>query len=97
MKLASWFPTHPPLVKRAAALAPDLVPKDHDETLSTAGALLIVVILIAIPVGIGFKVIPDMIHTFEAASKAAIMMHGSPSPIGQMQIKPNPQYRLNNQ
>lgn len=52
MKFGSWFASHPPLAKRAAALEPDLAPKNQNETVATAGALLLVVLLILAPFGV---------------------------------------------
>jgi Zn-dependent protease with chaperone function len=53
MKLGGWFSTHPPLAQRIAALAPNLRPAGHSSMVATAGALLMALVLFAVPIGGG--------------------------------------------
>jgi Zn-dependent protease with chaperone function len=96
MKLGSWFATHPPLARRAAALAPELAPR-QDESLSTAGAFLIAVLLAAVPIGFTAWAIPDMFHTIQSIAKMSAALSGAHAvPAGQ-QFKPMPQMQLSPQ
>jgi Zn-dependent protease with chaperone function len=50
MKLGQWFATHPPLAKRVAALAPNLGPEASNSAIATFGALVMALILFAVPI-----------------------------------------------
>jgi Zn-dependent protease with chaperone function len=50
MKLGQWFATHPPLAKRVSALAPNLGPESNNSAVATLGALVMALILFAVPV-----------------------------------------------
>ena len=63
MKLGSWFSTHPHLASRVAALEPTLKAAPESEVGATLGALLLVMLLVAVPVAGTTWVIKDAIQS----------------------------------
>src|SRR5215471_5356476 len=74
MKLGQWFATHPPLAKRVAALAPDLEPAYGNSALATFGALVMVVVLLALPVAGGAFFFKKAIE--DAQNKLSTQLNG---------------------
>lgn len=74
MKLASWFSTHPPLARRVGALLPDLAPKAKSSMGATFFALLMAVVLVAVPVGGGIWVFAKAIE--DARQNIAAQVNG---------------------
>lgn len=65
MKLGTWLMSHPPLVKRVAAIDPGLKPeKTESEMMATVGALLIAALLFFTPVIGGGWFMVKVIHGF---------------------------------
>ena len=103
MKLGSWFESHPPLSRRAAALMPELVPMEHKENLSTLGALFIAALMIAIPLGSAVFVVPKIFETSSTYAKIQSALHKKPPVVDQTplppfhSIKPHNPYPFNGQ
>ena len=67
MKLGSWFGTHPPLVCRAAALEPELVPAGQNGLLSTLGGIVLAALVFVVPIGGAIWAFKSFEHTLQEA------------------------------
>src|SRR5580704_7707326 len=65
MKLGTWFSTHPPLARRVAALSPNLESEGGSGFGATLGALLMALVLFAVPIAGGAFVIKQAADDFK--------------------------------